>query len=263
MTETEHLIVETWGPVARVTLNRPEIHNAFDDALVASLTGAARRLAEDDTVRVVVLSGAGKSFCAGADINWMKRMVDYSEEENERDSREMALMFEAWNTLPKPVIGRIHGAALGGGVGLVSICDIATASTDALFGLTEVRLGILPAVISPFVLAKIGPGAARELFLTGERISAERARQVGLVQRVVGPADLDGDIEATVKRLLSGGPEALAKAKGIIASVTGLSPEDARPVTAATIARARAGAEGQEGLRAFLERRAPSWREDA
>jgi methylglutaconyl-CoA hydratase len=263
MSTTDHLLVEKSGPVARVTLNRPEIHNAFDDALVASLTETAAMLADDDAVRVVILAGAGKSFCAGADVNWMRRMVDYSQEENERDARDMALMFEAWNALPKPVIGRIHGAALGGGVGLVAVCDIATASADALFGITEVRLGILPAVISPFVLAKIGQSAGRELFLTGERISAERAQRIGLVQRLVGPADLDSDIEATVKRLLAGGPRAQARAKRIVSEVTGLAPDKARHITAATIARARAEAEGQEGLRAFLERRAPSWREDA
>jgi methylglutaconyl-CoA hydratase len=261
MNETNHLIVDASGPVARVTLNRPGIHNAFDDALVASLAETAAALGGDDAVRVVVLAGAGTSFCAGADLNWMRRVVGYSARENARDSREMALMFEAWNALPKPVIGRIHGAALGGGVGLVSVCDIAIASTDALFGLTEVRLGILPAVISPFVLAKIGPAAARELFLTGERIGAERARRIGLVQRVVAPADLDADVQATVTRLLAGGPRALAEAKRIVAEVSGLRPEQARETTTAAIARARTGPEGQEGMRAFLERRPPSWRE--
>jgi methylglutaconyl-CoA hydratase len=258
----EHLKIERHGPVTRITLDRPAIHNAFDDQLVAHLARTAGDIAEDERTRVVILAGEGKSFCAGADLNWMKRMVDYGEEENIADSSAMARMFEAWNTLPQPVIGRIHGAALGGGVGLVSICDIGIASTEAVFAFTEVRLGILPAVISPFAIGKIGATAARELFLTGERIDAERAREIGLVQRVVSPDSLDEEVQKVVDLLLAGGPEAQRRSKEVITEVKNLSPEDARTITASTIARARAGKEGQEGIRAFLERRKPVWREN-
>lgn len=257
------LLVDRDGPVATVTLNRPDIHNAFDDALVERLHEAARDLAGDAGVRVVVLAGRGKSFCAGADLSWMQRMADYSEAENVADSTAMARMFEAWHRLPKPVVGRIHGAALGGGVGLVSVCDIAVASTKAVFGFTEIRLGILPAVISPFALAKIGPGAARALFLTGERFGAERALALGLVQRTAAPDDLDEAVATTVQDLLAGGPRAQARIKELLGAVAGRAPEDVRDLTAGTIAAARAGAEGQEGIRSFLERRRAAWREDA
>jgi methylglutaconyl-CoA hydratase len=267
MTATPHsepaLLVERSGPVATVTLNRPALHNAFDDALVERLHAAAADLAGDAGVRVAVLAGNGASFCAGADLNWMQRMVDYTEEENLADSTAMARMFEAWYRLPKPVVGRIHGAALGGGLGLVSVCDVAVASTKAVFGFTEIRLGILPAVISPFALAKIGPGAARALFLTGERFDAERALALGLVQRVAAPGDLDDAVAAVVRDLLAGGPEAQARIKELVGAVAGIAPEDARDLTAGIIAGARAGAEGQEGIRAFLERRRAAWREDA
>jgi methylglutaconyl-CoA hydratase len=257
------LLRERNGPVATVTLNRPRIHNAFDDALVDLLARTAHDLSREEDVRVVVLAGRGKSFCAGADLNWMKRMVDYSDEENIADSTAMARMFEAWDRLPKPVVGRIHGAALGGALGLVSVCDVAVASTEAVFGFTEIRLGILPAVISPFVIARIGPGAARALFLTGERFSAERALALGLVQGVVSSADLDREVDAVVQALLAGGPGAQARIKDLIPRVAGRSPEEVRTLTAQTIAGARSGAEGQEGIRAFLERRRAAWRGDA
>jgi methylglutaconyl-CoA hydratase len=262
MPDREPLRIDRRGPVARVVLNRPAVHNAFDDVLVRSLTAAARDLGADPGVRVVVLAGEGKSFCAGADLNWMKRMVDYGPEENRRDSEALARMFEALDALPRPVVGRIHGAAIGGGTGLVAVCDVAVASSEAVFGFSEVRLGILPAVISPFVLAKIGAAAARELFLTGDRFDAARAREIGLVQRVTDPEALDAGVERIVTSLLHGGPEAQARIKRLIPEVAGRSPADARAVTAEAIAGARAGAEGQEGMRAFLERRPPRWRED-
>jgi methylglutaconyl-CoA hydratase len=261
MTDRQHLRIERRGPVARVTLNRPDLHNAFDDGLVRSLDRAARDLAADPAVRVVVLAGEGKSFCAGADLNWMKRMVDYGPEENVRDSEALAAMFEAWDTLPRPVVGRVHGAALGGGTGLVAVCDVAVASTEAVFGFSEVRLGILPGVISPFVLARIGPAAARDLFLTGDRFGAVRAREIGLVQRVADPEALDAEVEKIVASLLHGGPEAQARIKRLVREVAGRSPADVRTLTAEAIAEARAGSEGQEGMRAFLERRSASWRE--
>lgn len=257
------LHIEIRGPRARVTLNRPDIHNAFDDGLIDLLTRAAEQLTQAPGVRSVVLAGEGKSFCAGADLNWMKRMADYTEEENVADSLAMARMFSAWNALPHPVVGRIHGAALGGGVGLVSVCDIAVASTEAVFGFSEVRLGILPAVISPFAVAKIGPAAARELFLTAERISAERAQAIGLVQRVVSPDALDAEIETVLKFLEAGGPLAQTRTKKLIAEVTGHPPEKLRQLTAEAIAAARVSPEGQEGIRAFLERRKPTWRTES
>jgi methylglutaconyl-CoA hydratase len=258
----EHLAITIDGPRARVELRRPGIHNAFDDVLVSELAEAAGRLADDDAVRVVVLSGAGKSFCAGADLNWMKRMIEYGREENLRDAAAMAAMFSAWDTFPKPVVGSIHGAALGGGTGLVAVCDIAIAADDTVFAFSEVRLGILPAVISPFVTAKIGRSAARELFLTGERFGAERAREIGLVHRTAPAGELDAAVDAVVQDLLRGGPRAQSRIKSLLRTIHGVDPGTARTPTVEAIADARAGAEGQEGMHAFLERRRPAWRED-
>jgi methylglutaconyl-CoA hydratase len=262
MIEFGHLRVEFKGNRARVTLNRPDVHNAFDDDIIEQLTRAAAELAASPSLRVVILAGEGKSFCAGADLHWMKRMVDYSEKENLADSLAMARMFHAWHSLPVPVVGRIHGAAIGGGVGLVSICDIAVAAAGTEFAFSEVRLGILPAVISPYAVAKIGAAAARELFLTGDRFDAARARELGLVQHVVPAASLDERIEEIVASLLSGGPQAQARIKKLIPEVTGRDPAGVEQLTAQAIARARVGAEGQAGIRAYLERRSPPWREE-
>jgi len=244
-------------------LNRPAVHNAFDESLIEELSRTASELGSDSGVRVVVLASEGPSFSAGADLNWMKRMVGASFEENRADAEKMARMFEALYRLPKPLVGRIQGAALGGGVGLTAVCDIAVAAQEAVFGLTEIRLGILPAVISPFVLAKIGTGAARELFLTGERFSAARAREIGLVRRVVDAAALDAEVDEVIQNLLAGGPEAQARTKRMLPLVEGRSPEDAREITTRNIAEARVGPEGQEGMNAFLEKRRASWRRDA
>jgi len=259
----ESLRTEIAGPVARVTLTRPDVHNAFDDALVTLLHRTADDLAEAPDVRVVVLAGEGASFCAGADLGWMQRMVEFGEEENLRDAEAMARMFEAWHDLPKPVVGRIQGAALGGGAGLVAVCDVAAASRNAIFGFTEIRLGILPAVISPFVVGRIGEGAARALFLTGERFDAERALGIGLVHRVCEADDLDEEVETLLRLLLQGGPAAQARLKNLLPRLRGKSLAEARPLTTAAIAGARVGAEGQEGIRAFLERRRPSFRGEA
>src|SRR5438552_14724074 len=221
------LLINQDGPVTRVTLNRPEVRNAFNEELIAELTAWAESVTAGDPLRqgsgqaarVAVLSGAGPVFCAGADLTWMSKMVAYTREENLRDARGMARMFEALDRLPIPLIGRIHGAALGGGAGLAAICDIVVAAEDAAFAFTEVKLGILPAVISPFVLAKIGRSAARELFLTGSRFSAMRAMELGLVHAVVVQADLDATINAYVREFLDGGREAIAAAKNLIATV--------------------------------------------
>lgn len=247
------------GSVEFLTLNRPDVRNAFNEDVIAELTAWARQAAEDASLRVVVLGGAGKVFSAGADANWMARMVGYSREENLADARLMAEMFLALDTLPAAVVGRIHGAALGGGAGLTAICDIAVAEEHTTFGFTETKLGILPAVISPYVLPKIGPSAARELFLTGMRFSAARAKEIGLVHAVVASADLETQVQSYVRELLSASPSAIAAAKRLIPHVWGRSPADAMTLTAEAIASQRVSAEGQEGLTAFLQKRAPRW----
>lgn len=254
-----YLSVERRGAVEYLTLNRPDVRNAFNEDVIAELTAWARVRATDASLRVVVLAGAGKVFSAGADANWMAKMVGYSREENIQDAVKMAEMFLALNTLPAAVVGRIHGAALGGGAGLTAICDIAVAEDSALFGFTETKLGILPAVISPYVLPKIGPSAARELFLTGMRFSATRARDIGLVHAVVPAAELDGRVQTYVDELLTAAPTGVAASKALIAQVWGRSPHEAMPLTASAIAAQRVSAEGQDGLKAFLEKRKPRW----
>jgi methylglutaconyl-CoA hydratase len=247
------------GPVEHVTLNRPEVRNAFNGEVIAELSDWACHAKQDPSLRVVVLAGAGPTFCAGADVAWMSKTIQYTTEQNLAEATSMSRMFEALDTLPCPLIGRIQGAALGGGAGLAAVCDVVVADDQAVFGFTEVKLGIVPAVISPFVLAKIGRSAARDLFLTGARFSAARARDIGLAHAVVPAGDLDRVVAAYVTECLSAGPEAAAAAKALIAKVWPLSIQDAMPLTADAIATRRVSAEGQEGLRAFLEKRRPSW----
>ena len=247
------------GPVEHVTLNRPEVRNAFNGEVIAELSDWARNAKQDPSLRVVVLAGAGPTFCAGADVAWMSKTIQYTKEQNLGEATSMSRMFAALDTLPCPLIGRIQGAALGGGAGLAAVCDVVVADDRAVFGFTEVKLGIVPAVISPFVLAKIGRSAARDLFLTGARFSAARAREIGLAHAVVPAADLDRVVAAYVTEFLSAGPQATAAAKALIAQVWALSIQDAMPLTADAIATRRVSAEGQEGLRAFLEKRRPSW----
>jgi len=247
------------GPVARVQLARPEVRNAFDDALIAELTRVFLDFVLDAETRVVVLSGNGPVFCAGADIAWMRRAGDYSREENEGDAAKMARMLRAIDACPKPVIAVAHGAAIGGGVGLVAAADIAIAAEGTVFSLSEVKLGILPSVISPYVLRAIGPRAARDLFLTGDRFDAKEAHRIGLVHAVVPAADLELAGQRKVESLLTSGPEAVEVAKRLIEQVTGKNPEEAMPLTVRTIAERRASAEAKEGLSAFLEKRPPSW----
>ena len=261
----EFLTTRRDGPVEYLTLNRPDVRNAFNEHVIAELTAwaaQARDQAARHEIRVVVLGGAGKTFCAGADVTWMSKTVHYTEEENLRDATAMSRMFAALDEVPVPVVGRIQGAALGGGAGLAAVCDIVVAEDAAVFGFTEVKLGILPAVISPFALAKIGRSAARELFLTGARFSAARAMEIGLVHAVVPAADLDAAVGRYVQELLAGGPEAIAAAKALITRVWGSNLEDAMRVTAAAIAARRVSREGQEGLKAFLEKREPEWIKD-
>jgi methylglutaconyl-CoA hydratase len=253
------LQIQNAGGVARITLNRPEVRNAFNDQLIERLTRAARETAKDAATRVVVLQGTGTVFCAGADLNWMSRMVTYSHEQNSLDASRLALMFHALNTMPQPVVVRIQGAALGGGAGLAAVGDIAVAEENAVFGFTEVKLGIVPAVISPYVVAKIGPSAARELFLTGARFPAARAKEIGLVHYVTRADAIDSRIDSLVRELLTSGPTAMALSKELIRRVAYEMPDDVIGLTSEAIARQRISQEGQEGMRAFLEKRTPSW----
>jgi methylglutaconyl-CoA hydratase len=247
------------GAVGHIVLNRPEVRNAFNGEVVAELSDWADSAKQDHSLRVVVLAGNGSMFCAGADVAWMSRTIQYTRDQNISEATSLSGMFAALDTLPFPLIGRIHGAALGGGAGLAAVCDVVVADERASFGFTEVKLGIVPAVISPFVLAKIGRSAARDLFLSGARFSAARAREIGLVHAVVPAADLDRAVAAYVTEFLSAGPAAAATAKALIAQVWASSIQDAMALTADAIATCRVSAEGQEGLRAFLEKRRPSW----
>lgn len=256
------LVVRREGSVEYLTLNRPEVRNAFDDGMIADLTSWAHGAAADRDLRVVVMSGAGTVFSAGADVEWMAKMIDFSHEDNLRDAARMAQMFLALNSLPSALIGRVHGSAIGGGAGLAAVCDIVAAAEDAMFGFTETKLGILPAVISPYVLAKIGSSGARELFLTGMRFGAIRAKEIGLVHAVVPTEDLGSTVQRYVAELLTAAPSGIAAAKGLIRQILGRSPSDAISITTAAIAAQRVSAEGQEGLRAFLQKRKPSWASD-
>jgi methylglutaconyl-CoA hydratase len=255
MGEFKHLQSRREGPVEQLTLNRPEVRNAFNEHLIAEISAWASRAAADPERRVVVISGAGPVFCAGADLTWMSKMAAYSKEENTRDAAAAAAMFAAVDNLPIPVIARIHGAALGGGAGLAAVADIAVASVDAVFGFTEVKLGLVPSIISPYVLAKIGRSAARELFLTGRRFTAERAREIGLVHAVVSADRLDRTVHEYVEEILAGGREAIGAAKALIRQISMRSIEDAAPLTVETIVARRISAEGQERMKAFLEKR--------
>jgi methylglutaconyl-CoA hydratase len=255
----ETIRIEHEGPVSRVVLARPDIRNAFNDVMIRELRAAFAELRERDGLRVVVLTGEGKAFCAGADLHWMRRVLEYSYEENFADSLELAHLMREIYELPRPVVGRINGPAIGGGTGLVAVCDIAIASVDAVFSFSEVKIGLVPACISPYVLKRVGERFGREYFLTGERLSAERALGCGLVNRVVPAAELDDHVSALVTSLLSSGPEALATCKRMVRAVADMPLADAGPFTAEMIARLRMSPEGQEGMSAFLERRKPAW----
>jgi methylglutaconyl-CoA hydratase len=247
------------GVIEHLTLNRPDVRNAFNEQMIGELTAWAAAINADDEVRVAVLAGAGKVFSAGADITWMAKALNYTHDDNVRDANAAARMFAALDTLPVPLIGRIHGAALGGGAGLAAVCDVVVADEDSVFGFTEVKLGILPAVISPYALAKIGRSAARELFLTGMRFGATRAKEIRLAHAVVPIGELDAMVQMYVNEFLSGAPDAIATAKALIPRVWARGAFDAAGLTAEAIAAQRVSKEGQEGLRAFLEKRRASW----
>ena len=247
------------GTVARVTLNRPEVRNAFNAELIAELTRIFQQLDREKEIRSIVLTGAGKVFSAGADITWMRASLELREDENRRDAEALSDMYRTIDRCSKPVITRVHGAAIAGASGLCAVSDIVISADDAIFGFTETKLGIIPAVISPFVLAKIGVSHARALFLTGERFGAQHAYRIGLVHQVVPESELDGAVEMTLDELRSASPTAITAAKRTLQAVQAASYEDTRAISARAIAAQRISEEGQEGLRAFLERRRPSW----
>ncbi len=263
MTEKSLLLKIDDRGVATLSLNRPRLHNAFDDVLIADLTRGLEQLAANDEVRLIILASEGKSFSAGADLNWMKRMAQYSYEENLADANALAKLLKTLNFLPKPTIARVQGAAFGGAVGLVSCCDMAVASARASFSLSEVKIGILPATISPYVIAAIGQRAARRYFTTAERFSAQTAAQLGLVSEVVEEADLDQALNQLVGSLLANSPAAIAAAKQLLFNVAERAIDDELIAqTSEVIARIRVSDEGQEGLSAFLEKRTPAWNEN-
>jgi methylglutaconyl-CoA hydratase len=254
------LAIERDGAVARVWLDRPERRNAFDAALIESLYEAFSSFAAEESLRAVVLAGRGASFCAGGDLDWMRASGELTHERNVADAERAAAMFAAVDGCPVPVVARVHGAALGGGTGLACCCDVVLAREDALFGFTEVRLGLIPATIGPFALARIGRSQARALFLTGEVFDARHARDIGIVHEVhADDRALDGSVERTLDALLRGGPAAVRAAKALIAGLRDGDPAPQSARAAEALARRRASEEGREGIAAFLDRREPDW----
>lgn len=246
--------------VRTLWLNRPELHNAFDETLIDALTLAVEAAGKETSVRVVVLAGRGRSFCAGGDLNWMLRAANHTPEQNLADARRLAKLFHAVSICPKPVVARVHGNALAGGTGLAAACDLVVADTTARFGTTEVRIGLVPGTIAPYLVRAIGPRAASRYFLTGERFSAEEAYRLGLVHELCSPEALDEAVAKRVAALMAGGPEALREAKALLQHVTGRTlDEPLLEETAQWIARVRGTAEAQEGLTAFLAKRPPAW----
>ncbi len=257
---SDPLVLETQGAVLRLRLNRPQLHNAFDATLIAALVRALETVGIDPSVRIVVLEGAGASFSAGADLNWMRGMAAASEAENREDALALARLMRMLDELPKPTIARVHGAAFGGGVGLVACCDIAIGVPEAKFGLTESRLGLLPAVISPYVVAAIGARQARRWFASAEIFDATEAQRIGLLHQVATAETLDAAVQRQIDLLLKAGPQAAAAAKALVRQVAAAADRDALDAAnAALIARLRVSPEGQEGLSAFLDKRPPAW----
>ena len=255
----ETVRLEMDSGVARVTMNRPDIRNAFNEVMISELRQAFAAINADESVRVVVLTGEGKSFCAGADLHWMRKVVSYTYEQNYEDSLNLASLMREVYDCPRPVVGRINGAAIGGGTGLVAVCDIPVAADTAVFSFSEVKIGLVPACISPYVLKRVGERYGREYFLTGERLTADKALRCGLVNRVVASDDLDTAVDEVVGNLLTSGPDALATCKRMVRMVGDMDLDAAGPATAEMIAKLRMSEEGQEGMAAFLERRKPAW----
>jgi methylglutaconyl-CoA hydratase len=256
----EHLKRTDEGPVTTVTLARPDAHNALNPGLIGELTRCFEEISEDERVRAVVLAGEGSSFCAGADVGYMRETSTFSYEENLEDARRLAMMYWTIDECSKPVVATVRGAAMGGGAGLVAVADVAVAEAEARFAFSEVRLGIAPASISPFVVRKIGASHARSLFATGERFGTERAREIGLVHQVASGDGLGAAVEEKVGELLRGGPVAQATIKALLHRLETTEPMEAPGLTARVISELRTGEEGQEGLAAFLEKREPRWR---
>ncbi len=260
MTEQTVLIQISERGIATVTLNNPDKHNAFDDKIIEELTAAFEQISNNKDVRVMILAATGKNFCAGGDLAWMKRMAKYSYDENLKDSKVLARMFKNLNFLNVPTIARVHGVAFGGGVGLVSCCDMAVATPDANFSLSEVKIGLIPAVISPYVVGAIGQRAARRYFTTAERFDAQTAMELGLVSKVVEKEQLDHEIDKLAETLLANSPTAIIDAKQLVFDVTGREIDDELiDFTCERIADIRVSANGQEGLTSFLEKRKPTW----
>lgn len=245
--------------IARVAFNRPEVHNAFNSELIGEIDDAFEKIKSDESVRVVILTGEGKSFCAGADIKWLREIINYSYEQNLEESLQLAEVLHKIYTLPKPTIAMVNGTAIGGGNGFLSACDISVASDEARFGLSEVKIGLVPAAISPYVMRRIGESKAREYFLTGKRISAQKALEIGLLNEVVAPDKLEETVLDIAQLLLTSGPEAIAACKELIDKTTRMNFEEVKKFTAQMIANLRISPEGQEGMSAFLEKRKPNW----
>ena len=256
----EHLRRSDERAVATVALARPDSHNALNAALIEELTRCFEEISNDERVRAVVLAGEGRSFCAGADIGYMRETADFSYEENLEDARKLAMMFWTIDECPKPVVAKVRGAAMGGGAGLAAVADVVVVDAEATFAFSEVRLGIAPATIAPFVVRKIGASHARSLFLTGERFGAGRAREIGLAHEVVPGDELEAAVQAKVEELLEGGPVAQATIKALLRRLETTEPMEAPGLTSRVISELRTGEEGQEGLSAFLEKRGPRWR---
>ena len=251
---------ETKNQIATVTLSRVEVHNAFNDEMLKSLIKTFSTLGNDENIRAIILQAEGKSFCAGADLSWMKSTANYTYDENLKDAMQLAEMFKTIYKCPKPVIGRIQGTAIGGGVGLVSVCDFSCALDSAKFSLSEVKIGLIPAVISPFVLRKIPLSHAKRYFLTGERIDAHEAKRIGLISEVASSeADLNQKINIWTEHILSGGKEAIKICKKMIDEVSSIDLEESLILTTEQIAKLRVWKEAQEGMKAFLEKRQPLW----
>jgi methylglutaconyl-CoA hydratase len=253
------ILFQVEGSVARIRLNRPEVKNAFNDALIAELADALKAVEKSPVVRVVILSGEGDFFCAGADLNWMKSFVGASKKKNEEDARRLAKLLQHLNELKKPTICQVHGAAIGGGVGLLAACDVVVAQENTVFALAEVKLGLIPAVISPFVIARMGGSASRRYFLTGERITSDVALRIGLIQESVPAGKLQATTEEIARHFITSGPEAVKHAKELVRKVSPQTAAGVQAYTVRKIASLRAGAEAQEGMKAFLEKRKPSW----
>jgi methylglutaconyl-CoA hydratase len=245
--------------VCRISFCRPKVHNAFNGTLIYEMTDLFKKLNEEKSLRAVVLTGEGKSFCAGADLNWMKMIVNQSFDENLKESLALADMFALMYNFRAPIIGRINGATIGGGVGFVAVCDVAIAAESAVFSFSEVKIGIVPACIGPYVVKKIGEGRAREFFITGERMKAEKAFKIGLVSDFTEDDKLDNKVDELLKMILSSGPEAIGVAKQLVSSVPSMTEEQYKPFTAEMIAKLRISDEGQEGMNAFLNKRKPKW----